>query len=143
MFKYEIIIFWSKDDDAYIAEVPELPGCMADGESYIAALTSAQDVINDWIETANLLGREIPQPKGKLVYAQKGSSPKTGSPPRVPRPTQFTYSSFRPQVRSPYLRLFLFSLVQRLNLWIFRAQFGKCIKFVVYNEEKMLIMKIC
>jgi len=69
MFKYEIIIFWSKDDDAYIAEVPELPGCMADGESYIAALTSAQDVINDWIETANLLGREIPQPKGKLVYA--------------------------------------------------------------------------
>lgn len=67
--KYEIIIFWSDEDESYIAEVPELSGCMADGETYQAALKNAETVIAEWIETAKLLGREIPVPKGKLKYA--------------------------------------------------------------------------
>lgn len=69
MYKYEIILYWSKDDNAYIAEVPELPGCMADGTTYAEALQNAQDIICSWIETATALGREIPIPKGKLMYA--------------------------------------------------------------------------
>ena len=69
MFKYEIIIYWSKEDEAYIAEVPELLGCMADGETYKDALLNAEQIIQEWIETAELLGREIPQPKGRLAYA--------------------------------------------------------------------------
>jgi len=70
MYKYEIIIFWSEDDEAYIAEVPELPGCMADGETYQDALKSAEIIIGEWIETAKSLGREVPAPKkGKLMYA--------------------------------------------------------------------------
>jgi predicted RNase H-like HicB family nuclease len=67
--KYEIIIFWSEEDELFIAEVPELPGCMADGESYQLALKNAEVVISEWIETAKLLDREIPVPKGKLKYA--------------------------------------------------------------------------
>jgi len=67
--KYEIIIFWSEEDEQFIAEVPELPGCMADGESYQLALKNAEVVIAEWIETAKLLDREIPVPKGKLKYA--------------------------------------------------------------------------
>ena len=67
--KYEIIIYWSKDDDAFIAEVPELPGCMADGETYIQAIENLQVIIEEWIETAKSLGRPIPEPKGKLMYA--------------------------------------------------------------------------
>jgi len=67
--KYEIIIFWSKEDQAYIAEVPELPGCMADGETYQKALSSAEQIIQEWIETAHELGRSIPEPKGRLAYA--------------------------------------------------------------------------
>lgn len=67
--KYEIIIYWSKEDDAYIAEVPELAGCAADGETYQEALINVEGVIDEWIETANLKGREVPQPKGKLIYA--------------------------------------------------------------------------
>ena len=69
MYKYEVIVYWSDEDDAYIAEVPELPGCMADGSSYEEAIRSAQTVIAEWIETAQGLGREIPKPKGKLAYA--------------------------------------------------------------------------
>jgi len=69
MSKYEIIIYWSEDDDAFVAEVPELPGCMADGETYQEALSNAEVVINEWIETARDLGRSIPEPKGRLVYA--------------------------------------------------------------------------
>lgn len=69
MYKYEIIIYWSEDDELFIAEVPELPGCMADGATYEEALRNAERVILEWIETAEELGREIPQPKGKLVYA--------------------------------------------------------------------------
>ena len=67
--KYELIMYWSQEDNAIIAEVPELPGCMADGETYEAALKEIESVIQQWIETAQALGREIPKPKGKLMYA--------------------------------------------------------------------------
>jgi predicted RNase H-like HicB family nuclease len=67
--KYEIILYWSKDDNAVIAEVPELAGCMADGSNYNEALINVETVIKQWIETAKGLGREIPLPKGKLMYA--------------------------------------------------------------------------
>ena len=69
MFKYEIIIYWSHDDSAYIAEVPELPGCAADGKDYYDALKNIETVVNEWIETAKELGRPIPEPKGRLAYA--------------------------------------------------------------------------
>ena len=67
--KYEIILYWSKEDDACIAEVPELAGCMADGKTYTEALENVHTVIAEWIETAKSLGRSIPEPKGKLMYA--------------------------------------------------------------------------
>lgn len=67
--RYEMIIFWSQADDAFVAEVPELPGCMADGQSYEEAVSNAQRVIAEWIDTARSLGRPIPEPKGRLVYA--------------------------------------------------------------------------
>lgn len=69
MFKYEIIIYWSDEDGVYVAEVPELPGCMADGNTYGDALHNAETVISEWLETARAMGREIPVPKGKLMYA--------------------------------------------------------------------------
>jgi predicted RNase H-like HicB family nuclease len=69
MFKYEIIIYWSNEDDAYIAEVPELPGCMADGKTYDEVLENVTQIIKEWTETARELGREIPKPKGRLIYA--------------------------------------------------------------------------
>ena len=64
-----MIIYWSGEDNAYIAEVPELPGCMADGSTYQDALAKAEVVIQEWIETAKELGRPIPEPKGRLIYA--------------------------------------------------------------------------
>ncbi len=67
--KYELIVYWSADDEAYVVEVPELAGCMADGQSYVEAVENAQVVIDEWIETARNLGREIPKPKGRLLYA--------------------------------------------------------------------------
>jgi len=67
--KYEMIIYWSKEDDAFIVEVPELPGCMADGKTYEEAIKNALIVIREWVETAKELGREIPEPKGRLLYA--------------------------------------------------------------------------
>ena len=69
MYKYEVIVWWSEKDQTYIAEVPELPGCMSDGKTYEEALKNIQLIISEWIETANKIGREIPQPKGKLMYA--------------------------------------------------------------------------
>ncbi len=69
MNKYEIIIYWSAEDESFIAEVPELPGCMADGESYQEALSNAELIIKEWIDTANEIGRTIPEPKGRLVFA--------------------------------------------------------------------------
>jgi predicted RNase H-like HicB family nuclease len=67
--RYEIILYWSDEDQAVIAEVPELPGCAADGETYEEALTNVQTVIDEWIETARDLGREVPKPKGRLMFA--------------------------------------------------------------------------
>ncbi len=67
--KYEIIIYWSDEDNAFIAEIPELPGCMADGSSQREALENADNVIQEWIETAKSLGRSIPKPRGRLAYA--------------------------------------------------------------------------
>ena len=69
MNKYEIIIFWSKEDGTFIAEVPELAGCMADGATYQEALANAEIIIEEWTETAQDLGRSIPEPKGRLVFA--------------------------------------------------------------------------
>ncbi len=66
---YELIIYWSKEDDAFIVDVPELPGCMADGVTYEEAVTNAQRVIEEWVETAHSLGRPVPEPKGRLMYA--------------------------------------------------------------------------
>jgi predicted RNase H-like HicB family nuclease len=66
---YEIILYWSHEDQAVIAEVPELPGCAADGETYTEALANVQTVIDQWIETSRELGREIPKPKGRLIFA--------------------------------------------------------------------------
>ncbi len=66
--KYEIIIYWSEQDDAFIVEAPELAGCKADGETYEEAISNIKLVIQDWIESAIILGREIPKPKGKLMY---------------------------------------------------------------------------
>ena len=69
MSKYEIIIYWGQEDQAFIAEVPELPGCAADGETYQAALANVEVIIQEWIATARELGRPIPTPKGRLVFA--------------------------------------------------------------------------
>jgi len=70
MNKYEVIIYWSDEDEAFVAEVPELPGCMADGPTYQEALSNTEVVIQEWIETAKELGRPIPEPKGRrLVFA--------------------------------------------------------------------------
>ncbi len=69
MSKYEINIYWGEWDQAFIAEVPELPGCAADGATYKEALTNVEVIIQEWIETAKELGRPIPQPKGRLVFA--------------------------------------------------------------------------
>jgi predicted RNase H-like HicB family nuclease len=68
-YKYEIIIYWSQEDKAFIAEVPELPGCASDGSTYEEALANVDLVIREWIETAVELGRPIPEPKGRLIYA--------------------------------------------------------------------------
>ncbi len=70
--KYEIVIYWSPEDSAYLAEVPELPGCMADGSSYQDALKNAEVIIQEWIETALDLGCPIPEARGKLMYAYSG-----------------------------------------------------------------------
>ena len=68
-YKYEIIIYWSDQDQSYIAEVPELAGCKSNGSTYQNALTNVEVIIDEWIETATSLGRIIPIPKGKLMYA--------------------------------------------------------------------------
>jgi predicted RNase H-like HicB family nuclease len=68
-YKYEIVIYWSEEDGAFIAEVPELSGCAADGTTYAEALANVDVIIQEWIETAKELGRAIPEPKGRLMYA--------------------------------------------------------------------------
>ncbi len=67
--KYEMIIYWSTEDDCFVVEVPELPGCMADGNTYQEAVSNAEVVIQEWIDTARDASRQIPEPKGKLMYA--------------------------------------------------------------------------
>jgi predicted RNase H-like HicB family nuclease len=69
MPKYEVIIYWSEPDQSFIAEVPELPGCSADGKTYQQALANVEVIIGEWIDTAKELGRAIPTPKGRLVFA--------------------------------------------------------------------------
>ena len=69
MIRYEMIVYWSEEDNAYIVEVPELPGCMADGQTYQEAIANAEAVIQEWLQTAQELGRLIPAPRGRLVYA--------------------------------------------------------------------------
>ncbi len=68
-YKYEVIIYWSDEDEAFIAEVPELPGCAADGATYEEVLANLETIIDEWIETAQELGRPIPEPKGRLIFA--------------------------------------------------------------------------
>lgn len=67
-YKYEIVIYWSEEDEAFVAEVPELPGCAADGATHAEALANVDVIIQEWIETAKELGRTIPEPKGRLMY---------------------------------------------------------------------------
>jgi len=69
MTKYELIIYWSERDQAFLVEVPELPGCMADGATREEALKNVETVMAEWMETARRLGRTIPKPKGRLAYA--------------------------------------------------------------------------
>lgn len=69
MYKYQIILYWSDNDNKYIAEVPELPGCMADGETPVKAIENAQDVIRVWIESAIADGEKVPEPKGTKISA--------------------------------------------------------------------------
>ena len=67
--KYEVIIYWSEEDQAFIAQLPELPGCAADGENYQEALQNLEIIMQEWIETAHKLNRPIPQPKGRSIFA--------------------------------------------------------------------------
>jgi predicted RNase H-like HicB family nuclease len=67
--RYELIIYWSKADGCFVVEVPELPGCMADGATYQEAVANVEVVIEEWVQTARKLGRPIPEPRGKLAYA--------------------------------------------------------------------------
>jgi len=69
MYKYEIILYWSEEDGAFIAEVPELPGCSSDGETPADALKNVEIIISEWLETAKNIGRDIPIPKGRLKFA--------------------------------------------------------------------------
>jgi predicted RNase H-like HicB family nuclease len=66
---YEIIIYWSDEDGAFVAEVPELPGCMADGKTYQEAVANVEVIVKEWVQTAKELGRAIPQPRGRLMFA--------------------------------------------------------------------------
>jgi predicted RNase H-like HicB family nuclease len=68
-YRYELVIYWSEEDGAFVAEVPELPGCAADGQTYREAVANAEIAIREWVETARELGRPIPEPRGRLMYA--------------------------------------------------------------------------
>ena len=69
MLKYEVIVYWSNDDKAFIAEMPELPGCMSDGKTPQDAMKNINIVAQEWIDTAHAQGRPVPKPKGRLVFA--------------------------------------------------------------------------
>ena len=66
---YAVVTYWSEEDEAFIAEVPELPGCLTHGDSYEDALAQAHDAIGSWIDTAEHLGRPVPRPRGRLSLA--------------------------------------------------------------------------
>ena len=66
---YEMIIYWSKEDNCFVAEIPELSGCMADGKTYQEAVSNAEVIIREWVDTAKDMGRAIPEPKGRLMFA--------------------------------------------------------------------------
>ena len=68
-YKYEVIIYWSEEDEALIAEVPELAGCMAEGGTYEEVLANLELIMDEWMETAQELGRPIPVPQGRLIFA--------------------------------------------------------------------------
>ena len=67
--KYELVIYWSDEDESFVVEVPELPGCMADGETYEQAVANARQIIEQWLDVAQELGKPIPEPRGRLLYA--------------------------------------------------------------------------
>jgi predicted RNase H-like HicB family nuclease len=67
--KYEMVVYWSEDDESFVVDVPELHGCMADGKTYQEAVSNAEIIIQEWIDTANEVGRIVPEPKGRLMYA--------------------------------------------------------------------------
>jgi predicted RNase H-like HicB family nuclease len=69
MSRYEMIIYWSDEDQSFVVEIPELSGCMADGPTYSEAVTNAEQIIEEWLQTARELGRDIPVPRGRLRYA--------------------------------------------------------------------------
>jgi len=69
MYRYEIVLYWSAEDEAFIAEIPELPGCMAHGDTQDKALHQAQEAMAAWIEVAREIGKPIPEPRGRLMYA--------------------------------------------------------------------------
>ena len=69
MTKYELVIWWSEEDEAFLVEVPELPGCMADGATYEEALANVQTILDEWVDMAHQDGRPIPTPRGRLSYA--------------------------------------------------------------------------
>ena len=69
MIKYEMIIYWREEDQAFIVEVPELPGCAADGATYQEALSNAEVIVQEWMETAKEMGRPVPEPQGRLIFA--------------------------------------------------------------------------
>lgn len=66
--KYELILYWSEDDQVFVVELPELPGCMADGATYQQAVSNVQEMIQEWIENAQAMGRPVPEPRGRLLY---------------------------------------------------------------------------
>ena len=69
MIRFQMVIWWSEPDDSFVVDVPELPGCMADGRTYEEAVANARVVMGEWIETARSLGRAIPEPRGRLMFA--------------------------------------------------------------------------
>ena len=69
LHRYELIVYWSEPDASFVVEVPELAGCMADGATYAEAVAAAELVIDEWVATARELGRPVPVPKGRLMFA--------------------------------------------------------------------------
>jgi predicted RNase H-like HicB family nuclease len=114
----ELIVYWSEEDPAFVVEVPELPGCMADGSSYQEAVANAQRVIEDWIDTAQGMGRPIPEPKGRLMYALPTSGVPTAEPilGRRINPTLYAPDDF--QQRLAQRNRFLMRVLDQPKIWL-------------------------